>query len=537
VAPSSVACSVFTAILLGAPLSASPQPPTFGERIDVEVVNVDVVVTDRQGQRVLGLPREAFRLLVDGEPTEIDFFSSYSSDGGRPGGVSGDRTSDRESIAPAETPQVTWIAYVDLLRADRFLRSTAVRQLESFLREAVRGRDRLLVAGFDGEAPRLLAVSRADHSAALRALRRFVASEPKRAFSAFDRGDSQESALSEWERFRRLERALDAVSDTLAIVSGVEGRVAFLYLGGGYDLDALDDLLLRARATALHQRLLERLGESRVTLYSIFAGSERFAGLGADLPGRERSGPNVDPFAGSSAIDTSSELLALATATGGSPFVASSDLADRLSLVGADLGSFYSLGFRPPPVPPGESLSIEVRVDRPGLRVRHRPAARLRSPEERARDAALAALLDGAAGDNPWGVELELLGVRRGEHDEHRAEVELRLPWARVALQPSGTERRGELDFHLAIRGPDGAYRHLETKTLELSIEENDLASRGQDRLRYRLELLLPPGRSELAVTVADAVTGDHSTVVAVLAMPAAQRPRALATGPARPAR
>ena len=51
-----------------APAAAQETPPqeTFGELIEVRVVNVEVVVTDRDGNRVSGLGPADFRLTVDG---------------------------------------------------------------------------------------------------------------------------------------------------------------------------------------------------------------------------------------------------------------------------------------------------------------------------------------------------------------------------------------------------------------------------------------------------------------------------------------
>src|SRR5688572_28844226 len=64
-------------LLLFAPLpSAMSQLIT--EQIDVRVVNVDVVVTDRQGHRLPGLTRDDFQLFEDGKPVEIAYFSRYA---------------------------------------------------------------------------------------------------------------------------------------------------------------------------------------------------------------------------------------------------------------------------------------------------------------------------------------------------------------------------------------------------------------------------------------------------------------------------
>jgi VWFA-related protein len=64
------------------PLSAAvPETPAagaeveVGESIDVRVVNVEGVVTDRRGQRIKGLSAADFRLLVDGKEVPIDYFT------------------------------------------------------------------------------------------------------------------------------------------------------------------------------------------------------------------------------------------------------------------------------------------------------------------------------------------------------------------------------------------------------------------------------------------------------------------------------
>ncbi len=44
-------------------------PDLFTDVIDVRVVNVEIVVTDKKGNRIQGLAPSDFELLVDGEPT------------------------------------------------------------------------------------------------------------------------------------------------------------------------------------------------------------------------------------------------------------------------------------------------------------------------------------------------------------------------------------------------------------------------------------------------------------------------------------
>lgn len=73
---------VLIPLLLAGSLSmaAQEQAPAganveIGEAIDVRVVNVEAVVTDRSGQRIKGLKPTDFRLMVDGEEVPIDYFT------------------------------------------------------------------------------------------------------------------------------------------------------------------------------------------------------------------------------------------------------------------------------------------------------------------------------------------------------------------------------------------------------------------------------------------------------------------------------
>ncbi len=67
-----------------AAVSAQAQAPAqtpeaaFGETVDVRVINVEVVVEDKDGRRIKGLTAEDFRLLVDGVAVPIDHFTEVA---------------------------------------------------------------------------------------------------------------------------------------------------------------------------------------------------------------------------------------------------------------------------------------------------------------------------------------------------------------------------------------------------------------------------------------------------------------------------
>ncbi len=93
------------ALVAALPASAQPAPEepagTFVETLEVEIVNLDVVVTDRRGNPIDGLAREEFRLRVDGEPTAI-----ANSSGTAPGARAAPApAAESAPAAPAPAPE------------------------------------------------------------------------------------------------------------------------------------------------------------------------------------------------------------------------------------------------------------------------------------------------------------------------------------------------------------------------------------------------------------------------------------------------
>ena len=72
--------------------------PSFGETVEVNVVNVEVYVTDRKGNRVTGLKKEDFDLFEDGKRVEIVNFDARRTAGGAAGRLAARRSSGGAAI-------------------------------------------------------------------------------------------------------------------------------------------------------------------------------------------------------------------------------------------------------------------------------------------------------------------------------------------------------------------------------------------------------------------------------------------------------
>ena len=67
------------AVLLAAPLIAQNPPPQFGEKIEVNAVLVDAIVTDHTGHQILGLDKNDFVVTENGVPQTIDSVDYFTN--------------------------------------------------------------------------------------------------------------------------------------------------------------------------------------------------------------------------------------------------------------------------------------------------------------------------------------------------------------------------------------------------------------------------------------------------------------------------
>ena len=64
------------AMLLAFPLIAQEQ---FGEKVDVNVVLVDAIVTDATGHQILGLDKDDFVVTENGQPQKIESIDYFTN--------------------------------------------------------------------------------------------------------------------------------------------------------------------------------------------------------------------------------------------------------------------------------------------------------------------------------------------------------------------------------------------------------------------------------------------------------------------------
>jgi VWFA-related protein len=152
-----VACAVAFAFGLSAslPLRAQTQEG-FGDKVEVNVVNVDVFVTDKAGNPVPGLQKTDFEILEDGKKVDVAYFEAVDR-GAQPAPASPEAEPAVGVSAPAPDPEVAppaantlqLVIFVDNQHIRAANRARVLRQLREFLDGELRPGDRVMMVTFD----------------------------------------------------------------------------------------------------------------------------------------------------------------------------------------------------------------------------------------------------------------------------------------------------------------------------------------------------------------------------------------------------
>ena len=474
-------------------VAPGPQPGSFSEIIDVRVVNLEVVVTDREGVPVRGLGADHFQLLVDGEEVPIEYFSEVL--GGRavapPDGT--ETVPGLREVLPGGRVGTSYLVFVDNFFSLPTDRNRVLRALEESL--FLGAEDRMAIVSFDGRELEMLSTWSQSDVELRRVLRRSL-DQPayglqrlseRRQFD-FDRvleastrffADPVESRnlrafLDPNERFyverlsQQVERSVAAASATLRGFAMPPGRKVMLLLSGGWPLLPADFLLNdRSRfvldreilaGEPLYRPLVDTANLLGYTLYPVDV-----PGLGDDLLGSDLAAPAPIGTVGTTALgrtgflretDIHATLRYLARETGGKALI-NAERVQAFERVVEDTRSYYWLGFSPDRDWDDRRHDVEIRTRNPELRLRARQGFLDSSRSREVSMAVESALLFG----NPPGEEL--LHVAFGEPEpagrgKIAVPIEVKVPLDQLTFLPAAEGLQAEAELRVALVDDEG---------------------------------------------------------------------------------
>lgn len=531
-------------------------PEVFSETIDVRVVNVEVVVTDRQGNRVQGLKPPDFELLVDGKPTPIDYFTEIE-DGLALGARNGDMAAV-PSVDPSAPVGTNFLIFIDDLFSIERDRNRVLDRLANDIGE-LGPADRIAAVAYDGQTVETLtawtksagqfkdamdrARSRPAHGLQQLSARNQVVQDQQlmaeheagrdqsgllesgQQVSSGLSGDNSRLGLSYREKTsNQLESSVLAAMATMRQFANRSGRKVMLVLAGGWPRSV--EIFARERLPG-STLPVDRRVMSEHELYGPLVSTANLIGFSlypVDLPGLTRDffgdasrgfGANAQPDGTGAAPGTlekedtiHSALHLLASSTGGVPLMnAHRDLA--LASVVADTRSYYWLGFEPQRRENNRFHEIEVRlVGRADLNARTREGYVDMSRDHELDMTAKAALL---FGDPPEALPLEVHfsePVRAGRR-RMSVHVEVAIPLDEIQLLPVAGEWLSVVEIR--VTAMDGAGNRSEVSFEKVPIAGSQEPQPGQI-FYYETDLELRRREHSYVITVHDPLTGTNLT-------------------------
>ena len=537
-------------------------PAIFSEVIDVRVVNIEVVVTDRQGNRIHDLEASDFELLVDGEPTPIDYFTEIA-DGlaretasGAEAGVTG--VAGVPNLEPNTPVGTSFLLFIDDFFSISRDRNRVLDRLEEDLAE-LGPADRVAAVAFDGKTVTMLTTwtnSPTQLADALQQARRRKAHGLMRIgeLRTNDQERSEQSELraisnrfieaggletpeetmrtslrgTELRFATRLESQLKssvlAAVATLRSFANRPGRKVMLLLAGGWPQSPA---LYTIASGGISPEGLGAASDSRIMshddLYGPLVSAANLIGYTlypVDVPGFRptfRLDASVgidgnlasDPSAGAGAFQER-ELLQhntlhlLAHSTGGVPLInAGRDTA--LADVVADTRSYYWLGFEPQRREDDAVHDVEVRlVGYPDYRVRSREEY-----VDMSRTSEVTMMVEGALlfGNPP---SAKPLGVRFGKPQRRGfgkvvVPVAVIIPLDEITLLPVAGVWQNELEFRVTVMDSNGNRSETPVETIRIA---GDQEPRPGMYFTYETGLELRRREHTFVIAVYDPLTG-----------------------------
>ncbi len=531
------------------PSSPPPEGGEFFASIDVSVVNVDVFVTDKKGNRIRGLGRDDFELFEGGKPVAISNF--YAVEEGSPvklvepvaaSATGAGPTVPAESARPApprsaeETPEdqrLYLVVYIDNWNIQPFHRNLVFRQLRSFLINKLSPSDRVMLMTYDRE-PHVRRPFTSDPATVASALFEIeklsangsrLASERREVLDFINESEEASQAYSRVRSYAEslhndLSFSIDSIRDLVGSLSGLPGRKAILYVSDGLEMVPGEDLfhalsekhrdsshnILEARTLDLSRRFVEltaAANASRVSFYTLDAAGLRMStGISAEVR---------DPGTSSSLVDSvywgnlQSSIQLMADRTGGVAIVNTNDPTKGLDVIASDFRNYYSLGYAPVHAGDGRYHKVDVKTKRKDLIVRHRDGFRDKPISARMSDGVVAAL-NFEVESNPLGIVIDRGEETPRDDGHYLVAISVRIPIGNVVLVPQGENHVARLRLFFAALDEKGGRSEVQEAPVPISVPAAEIAEAAKRTWRYDVPLLMRRGAQRLAVGLRDEI-------------------------------
>ena len=521
------------ALAAASPSGQSAQPRRQPFRASVELIYVNVIVRDGNGNIVRDLKREDFTLSEDDKAQSITAFDFEEVPTEPVLAVPADPvpailTAEAATPKPAAAAAPAAVAPADSIdlknrRLIVLLFDSSSMQPEELERAVGSGYDYidkrltpadLVAVAAIGSTLQIVQDFTADREALTAALGRFSGvdslgfvegASPTGEETEADGFVADDSEFNVFNTDRRL-AALEQLSDALA---PIQQKKSIVYFSSGVTQRG-EDNQVQLRAA------IDRAVKANVSIYPVDA-----RGLQAVVPGGAASQSSgrggTSMFSGrgvSRQFDSQSAsqdtLVSLASDTGGKAFLDTNDFGGVYTKVIADSSAYYLLGYSSTnPARDGRFRRIRVRLNKPGLRVEHRNGYyavrdfQHSGKEDRERQLQDQLMTDLSSTDLTVWMSSSFF---RLSDDRFYVPVSVAVPGSEVPFQSSSSQDRATIDVIGLVRDaqqrPVGRVRD----TVKLAVQPSQEVKR--KTVQYETGFTLPPGRYRLKMVLRENQTG-----------------------------
>jgi VWFA-related protein len=519
----------------GSPQAQKPgEVPRVTASAELTLFNLDVVVTNADGDAVHGLKAGDFEVRHDGKLVKLTNFHEVRGTAFPAVSVEPVAPADPSTAEPAipaaaaePRPRRRIVLFVDRLQLpDPDRRRELFDSLRRLLAESLQGNDEGMIVTWEMSTRTVLPfTSNLDEldaildrieagtgrtpteQADINVLRdenawfQSLAADPR---IGSDSGGFQVTAeLYAQQAYFEMKAKTAALKGLAATLGGMDGRKILVFVSHRFSRYAGLEFFLGDRATpealidprtrkidtkSLLEEVTKTANGNGVTVYAVFP-----AGMDTPMPSAadsRLSSPEINspPTGGRDRFALANELEALdfvTGKTGGVTAVGPGSLPKFIDRVSADLDSWYSLGY---PAPPGggQAAPISVRVKDRKLNVRVRGSLLEKTVEEQMRDRVLSHLFQPDARAR---IPIKVDAALASKTGKFRMKLEVKIPIASLALLPNATGAAGTFSVFVASVGPKGDFSEVSRRSQTFEIRQEELQKAKAGHYTYEMEI------------------------------------------------
>jgi VWFA-related protein len=552
--------SVAVALLAATTLFAQQQPqtelPKLTETIDVRLINVDVVVTDKKGVPITGLTKEDFELFENGVPKMVTNF--YEVEGSKALNVVAATTQPgAQAAVPPPQPvreeipenlRRRIIFFIDNLSLMPFNRNRVFKEMKAFAKNVMRPGDEAMVATWNRSLKVRTAFTRdpvliqqtldiiAGESALGVSNRSEARDVQKRIKDATNYDDALASARSYAQSVEHdLRQTVESLNGLMTTLAGVEGKKVLVLTTEGFQMQPGREMFsmidetgrekgwaagstimegMSFDASSLIQGIAKNANANGITLYAIHAGGLALANEGTSA---ENSQPIPYSVMQAAASNSTDSLQMISEMTGGLASINTNNFVQAFKNIQRDLDSYYSLGYRAGTERVDRQRSIDVRVKNKNYVVRNRETFVEKSTFAEMSDRVIANLLYKTK-KNDLNI-LVKLGQPKTQEELFRVPVEVQIPMESLTLLPQGERYMGGFSVYIAVANREGDMSDVARRSHQLSVPNVDYPKIKGKYYTFAVDMLMEPGVNRVSVGVVDDVSNvtgfDRQQVIA----------------------